>query len=90
MAFPPDLLSRYGDLSGISLDAQVACNGGAFRESLLFTHRGLSGPSILQISSYWRPGDAITIDLLPDLDASAFFKERKRSRPKAELKTILG
>ena len=56
---------------------------------MLFTHRGLSGPAILQISSYWRAGQEISIDLLPDIDAVAFLKERKRTRPKAELRTVL-
>ena len=56
---------------------------------MLFTHRGLSGPAILQISSYWREGQEIAIDLLPDLDASSFLKERKRMRPRAELRTVL-
>ncbi len=56
---------------------------------MLFTHRGLSGPAILQISSYWRDGQEIVVDLLPDTDAGSFLKERKRSRPKAELRTIL-
>ena len=56
-------------LSGISLDAVVSCRGQEFRENILITHRGLSGPAILQISSYWRPGDAIAINLLPEHDA---------------------
>jgi len=56
---------------------------------MLFTHRGLSGTAILQISSYWREGQEISIDLLPDTDADAFLKERKRTRPKAELRTVL-
>ena len=58
LAFAPDALARYGDLSGVSVDAEIACNGGRFRENLLFTHRGLSGPAILQISSYWDGRDA--------------------------------
>ncbi|HEY5292737.1 MAG TPA: aminoacetone oxidase family FAD-binding enzyme, partial [Burkholderiales bacterium] len=58
LSFGPETLARFGDLSGISIDAEVSCNGGRFRENLLFTHRGLSGPAILQISSYWRAGDA--------------------------------
>jgi predicted Rossmann fold flavoprotein len=57
---------------------------------MLFTHRGLSGPAILQISSYWREGEEIAVDLLPDIDAASFLKERKRARPKAELRTVLG
>ncbi len=65
LSLEPETLSRFGDLSGISLDVEVSCNGGRFHESLLFTHRGLSGPAILQISSYWNSGDFILIDLLP-------------------------
>ncbi len=77
-------------LSGISLDAVARCGRHAFRESVLFTHRGLSGPAILQASSPWREGEAITLDLLPGTDAAAFLLERKRLRPRAELRTVLG
>ena len=76
-------------ISGVSLDVVARCNRASFREALLFTHRGLSGPAVLQVSSYWRPGQQVVIDMLPDLDAAAFLKERKRSRPKAELRTVL-
>ncbi len=76
-------------LAGVALDAVVSCGGQNFRESILFTHRGLSGPAILQISSYWRDGDALTIDLAPAIEVESFLKDRKRSRPKAELKTVL-
>jgi predicted Rossmann fold flavoprotein len=76
-------------LAGVSVEAIVSCAGQSFRESMLFTHRGLSGPAILQISSYWRPGDTIALDLVPDCDAGGFLKERKRARPKAETKTVL-
>ena len=74
LAFHPELLSRFGDLSGISVDAQVSCNGGSFRENLLFTHRGLSGPAILQISSYWDGRTPLAIDLLPGVDVGAWFR----------------
>src|SRR6185437_4056616 len=76
-------------LSGVSLEVIARC-GRTFREDMIFTHRGLSGPAILQISSVWRVGKSITLDLLPDTDAAAFLMERKRARPKAELKTVLG
>jgi len=76
-------------LSGISLDAIATCGTQSFRENILFTHRGLSGPAILQISSYWRQGGTIALDLLPAQDAETFLKERKRARPKAEPKTVL-
>ena len=78
------------ELSGVSLEVVARLGRASFREAMLFTHRGLSGPAILQISSYWRPGDEITIDLLPDLHPASFLKERKRTRPKAELRTVLG
>jgi len=77
------------EISGVSLDVEARCGRATFREALLFTHCGLSGPAILQVSSYWKPGQEIVVDLLPDLDAGSFLKERKRTRPKAELRTIL-
>ncbi len=77
------------EISGVALDVEARCGRARFREALLFTHRGLSGPEILQVSSYWKPGQEIVVDLLPDLDAASFLKERKRTRPKAELRTIL-
>ena len=76
-------------LAGVALEAIATFEKHRFRENILFTHRGLSGPAILQISSYWRSGGAITLDLLPDRDAAAFLVERKRLRPKAALQTVL-
>jgi predicted Rossmann fold flavoprotein len=90
LSFEPELLARYGDLSGVSLDAEAWCRGGRFRESLLFTHRGLSGPAILQVSSYWQEGEAaepIHVNLLPGTDASAWLAGERRS--KAHLSTVL-
>ncbi|WP_421996718.1 NAD(P)/FAD-dependent oxidoreductase [Reyranella sp.] len=78
------------ELAGVSLEVVAGLGRTRFREAMLFTHRGLSGPAMLQISSYWRAGEGIALDLLPDLDAVAFLKDRKRSRPKAELRTVLG
>jgi predicted Rossmann fold flavoprotein len=83
------LTLKVPELSGVSLEVVARCGGASFREAMLFTHRGLSGPAILQASSYWREGSEIEIDLLPGLDAAAFLKDRKRSRPKAELRTVL-
>ncbi|WP_044560820.1 NAD(P)/FAD-dependent oxidoreductase [Azospirillum sp. B4] len=93
--FTPRDLARTQGLSGVALDAVVRAGpigskGAAFREALLITHRGLSGPSILQASSYWQPGQPITVDLTPDLDLAEHLKAAKRARPNAELKTILG
>ena len=76
-------------LAGVAVEGVVAAGNAAFREALLFTHRGLSGPAILQASSYWRHREPVNIDLAPDLDALVFLKARKRDRPKAEPKNIL-
>ena len=90
LSFDPELLARYGDLSGVSLDAEAWCRGGRFRESLLFTHRGLSGPAILQVSSYWQEGEAaepIHVNLLPGTNARAWLAAERRS--KSLLSTVL-
>ena len=76
-------------LSGLSADVEVSCNGQTFREDMLFTHRGLSGPAILQISSYWHPGDSIAVNLLPEISAGGWLCEVKRSKGKSLLKTVL-
>lgn len=78
------------ELSGTSVDCLVSCNDEAFRENILFTHRGLSGPAILQISSFWQPGDTVQINLLPDHDALGWLQQQQAERPNAELKTLLG
>ena len=84
-----DIDRYFKDLSGLSVDALVSCNGQSFREGVLITHRGISGPAILQISSYWYKGDEISVDLLPDLDASDWLLQMQDDRGKTELKTIL-
>ncbi len=76
-------------LAGISLDVVVRCAKTSFREALLFTHRGLSGPAILQISSYWQPGELIHIDLLPNTDIAAQITDWQQQRPQANLSTAL-
>ena len=76
-------------LAGVSAAATVTVNDTQFTEDILFTHRGLSGPAILQASSYWEPGDNVTIDLLPNLDAAALLLEAKRDQPGALLRTAL-
>lgn len=78
------------ELSGTSVACVVRCNGQSFRENILFTHRGLSGPAILQISSFWHPGDAVEINLLPDRDALEWLQGQQAARPDSELKTVLG
>src|SRR3546814_20123748 len=72
---------RLECLGGVSLPVESSCNGVSFNNFMLVTHRGLSGPSLLQISSYWQPGDALRLDLLPTLDAEAFLREQRQSRP---------
>lgn len=68
------------NLAGVSIDANVTADGVAFRENILFTHRGLSGPAILQASNYWRPADAVEIDLLPELDATQLLNTQSRKK----------
>ena len=88
LTFSDTLLDLCRSLSGVAVDAVTRAGAGAFREALLFTHRGLSGPAVLQASSYWA-GGAVTLDLAPDTDVPAFLRDRRRTRPKAEGATIL-
>ncbi|OOG48041.1 NAD(P)/FAD-dependent oxidoreductase [Rhodanobacter sp. C01] len=82
---------HYQDLAGVALSAvETRMGKQGFRAGLLFTHRGISGPSILQISSYWQPGDDLRIDLLPDQVAGVWLVEQRGARSLAELKTVLG
>ena len=80
---------RLQDLAGVSLAIEARCGDTGFRNSMLVTHRGISGPAILQISSYWQPGDDLRLDLLPGRDVGALLREWQRSRRDAELKTLL-
>jgi predicted Rossmann fold flavoprotein len=82
------LLARLAALSGVSLDALASCGDAEFRENILVTHRGLSGPAILQVSSYWQPGEVIQLNLLPDLDARDLLLEHQPAE--IELATLLG
>jgi predicted Rossmann fold flavoprotein len=86
---PPEFLGRFGGLSGVSLDTTVSVNGKSFRENILFTHTGLSGPAILQASLHWFPGDPIRIDLSPEIAMEEYFLSRKREGNKKELRTLL-
>ncbi len=81
---------RLAGLSGVALPVGVQCNDASFSNFMLITHRGISGPSILQISSYWQPGDDLRIDLLPGIDAFVTLQQLQAERPAAELKTLLG
>ncbi len=82
-------LDDYADLSGVALPVVASVDGQSFGGACLLTHRGLSGPAILQISSYWNPGDALRLDLLPERDVLAFLRGQQVERPAAELKTLL-
>jgi predicted Rossmann fold flavoprotein len=76
-------------LSGVSLPATVTASGDSFTDDILFTHRGLSGPASLQASSYWSPGDDITLNLLPSTNAEEILSDAKINQPKALLRTVL-
>ena len=80
---------RMADLAGVALAVEARCNGSAFRNAMLITHRGISGPAILQISSYWNPGDELRLDLLPDTDAFEWLREQQSERPAAEFRSVL-
>lgn len=82
-------LEQTKNLAGIALDAVVTCGKISFREAILFTHRGLSGPAVLQISSYWQKGQKIVINLAPEIDVLARLQEEKKSKPKQELQNFL-
>lgn len=83
------LLAQLQTLSGIAVPARVGCRGHHFSEAVLFTHRGLSGPAILQISNYWHSGDAIEIDLLPGASLPEMLRDWQQQGSKAELKNLL-
>lgn len=86
---PAEVLQFYTDLSGLALPAITHAGKMKFAENILFTHRGLSGPAILQASSYLEAGSPLMIDMVPSVDVAQHLKSRKHTRPKAELKTIL-
>lgn len=89
LTFGTDLLDLCRGLSGVAVDAVTSIGRAMFKEALLFTHRGLSGPAILQISSYWH-GGPVTLDLAPGVGVAAFLRDRRRTRPRAEGATLLG
>ena len=80
---------KYETLSGVSIESEVSNERIQFNENILFTHRGLSGPAILQISSYWKPGETITIDLLPKINVIELLKSKRTEKPNIKLKTAL-
>jgi predicted Rossmann fold flavoprotein len=81
--------NRYCDLAGVSSDVAVSCGRQQFREKLLITHQGLSGPAILQISSYWKPGQAVVIDLAPGADVTAVLRVPGAQRSTTTIKAAL-
>jgi predicted Rossmann fold flavoprotein len=89
LTFEPGALAQLTPLAGVSTNAVVGHGKTRFEEALLFTHRGLSGPAILQISSYWREGDAITVDLLPGETALDLFRAARQTTPRLHLQTVL-
>ena len=89
LTFSEKILSMCKELSGLSLEALISFNKYFFEEGMLFTHRGLSGPSILQISSYWRLGNDIKINLKPKLDVFKFLVNKKSSNPKQDIAIII-
>jgi predicted Rossmann fold flavoprotein len=90
LTFSQDDIDHYfKNLSGLAFDTRVGCNETSFREHTLITHRGLSGPAILQISSYWKKGDVITIDLFPDISATEWLQEQQTQHPDMGLNNVL-
>lgn len=82
-------LEAWSQLSGVSQNVQARCGDTVFQENMLFTHRGLSGPAILQLSSYWQPGQPVTTNLMPDVDASEWLATQRQERPKQTLRNAL-
>ena len=85
----PEDKERFSPLSGIAIESVVSNQRISFRENILYTHRGLSGPAILQISSYWLPGESISINLLPDINLAEMLKEAQQQHPQQQLKNYL-
>lgn len=92
LTFDPIILDQTKDLSGISIDPVdiTSQSKKTFTEAMLFTHRGISGPAVLQISSYWNPGENISINLCPDIDLRVWLKDQRKIHPKSMLASILG
>lgn len=87
--FDHAMQERMRPLAGVAASARMTCNGTAFDEAMLITHRGLSGPAALQISSYWREGDPVQITLLPERDIGSFLREKRRSDGRKQIATVL-
>jgi predicted Rossmann fold flavoprotein len=89
LTFDVAALAQFKELAGLAVDAVVSVGKTRFDEALLFTHRGLSGPAVLQISSYWHEGQDVVIDMAPNVDVLAGLKQARRDRPRQELATVL-
>jgi predicted Rossmann fold flavoprotein len=89
LTFGPDMLARLSPLSGVAVPARVACGKTSFDEALLFTHRGLSGPAILQMSSYWNEGEQIALNLLPDTDVLAALRAARQNNGRQAVHNFL-
>lgn len=89
LTLDPAQLETIGELAGVAADTEARCGKTAFREAVLITHRGLSGPAILQISSYWREGQDIVLRLMPDIDISSILKGLRRTNGKQAAQTAL-
>jgi predicted Rossmann fold flavoprotein len=89
LTFEPGLLSRLAPLAGVALDVRAGAGKAKFDEAMLFTHRGLSGPAILQISSYWREGQEIAVDMAPRVDLFAVLRQARTERAKQAPQTVL-
>ena len=89
LTFNQDIIKNCKELSGLSVEANVSYEKNLFQEGMLFTHRGLSGPSILQISSYWKLGKNIKINFLPNKNIFDYFREKKEKKPKQEINSII-
>lgn len=81
--------SAAAELAGVAFEGEVSCGAGRFRDKVLFTHRGLSGPAILQASSYWAPGGPVTVDMAPGLDVTDLLQKERRRGSRAEVRTLL-
>jgi predicted Rossmann fold flavoprotein len=90
LTFNPHDRAIFGELAGVSLEVSARTGGWAFREKALFTHSGLSGPAILQASSYWKPGNEIDIDLLPGADSARLLSEHRAAGDRSAVRTLVG
>src|SRR5690606_18394878 len=90
LTFGEDMLVHFREMAGVATSARISCGKTSFEEALLFTHRGLSGPAILQISSYWREKQPIRVCLLPEINVAAELVAAKRQNPRQQIATALG